>query len=364
MIVRRDAKRIALGTRYIGGNGPVMVQSMANTDTRNVKETAEQIARLRDLGCEAIRVAVPDMEAAHALGKIKATAGMPLIADIHFDYRLALEALKQGVDKLRLNPGNISDAGKVKEIACEAKARGVPIRVGANAGSLSPDIVERYGGAVSEAIVESAWEQVRLLEENGFEDIVISLKAFDIEKTVDAYARMAERTDYPFHIGITEAGRVWAGTIRSSIGIGILLYKGLGDTLRVSLTAEPEEEVKTAWEILKSLGIRQRGPIIISCPTCGRCEVDVIGMAQEVENRLSGVAEPIKIAVMGCVVNGPGEARDADVGIAGGRGRGMLFRHGKMLKVLPERLLIPALMAEIDDILLNREAGGTKNAHE
>jgi len=351
MIDRRHARRIALGARHIGGNEPVLVQSMASTDTRNVTATVEQIARLRDIGCEAVRVAVPDMEAAQALGAIKAAAGMPLIADIHFDYRLALEALRQGVDKLRLNPGNIRDAGKVAEIAREAGARGVPIRVGANAGSLAQDAVERYGGAVTDAIVESAWEQVRLLEDNDFENIVISLKAFDIETTVEAYAKMAEKTDYPFHIGITEAGRAWAGTVRSSVGIGILLYKGLGDTLRVSLTADPVDEVKAAWEILKSLGVRQHGPVIISCPTCGRCEVDVIGMAQEVENRLSDIKAPIKVAVMGCVVNGPGEAKDADVGIAGGRGRGMLFRRGKMVKVLPERLLVPALMAEIDDIL-------------
>lgn len=355
MTARRRTRRIAVGDRFIGGDEPVLVQSMTSTDTRNKEKTIEQIGRLKEAGCEAVRVAVPDMAAAAVLGDIRKAAGLPLIADIHFDYRLALEALRQGVDKLRLNPGNIRDADRIKEIAEEAGRRGVPIRVGANAGSLSPEMVERYGGAVPEAIVDSAWEQVRLLEENDFENIVISLKAFEVHTAVQAYRLMAERTDYPFHIGITEAGRSFAGTIRSSVGLGILLYLGLGDTLRVSLTAEPEEEVGVAWEILKSLGIRQRGPIIVSCPTCGRCEIDVIGMAQEVENRLRHVTAPIKIAVMGCVVNGPGEARDADVGIAGGRGKGMVFRHGKMLSVVPEHLLLPSLMREIESILEDEE---------
>jgi len=324
---------------------------MTSTDTRDVKGTLEQIARLKEAGCEIVRVAVPDREAALAIGKLKAGTDLPLVADIHFDYRLALLCLEQGVDKLRLNPGNIGDRERVRQVVARARERGVPIRIGVNAGSLERDLVQKYGRHSPQALVESALRHVAILEAEGFHDIVISLKATDVVVTLEAYKLIAQRTDYPLHVGITEAGTLWAGTIRSAVGIGSLLSLGIGDTIRVSLTADPVEEVRVAYEILKALGLRERGPVLISCPTCGRCEIDLMTLAREVEEKLKGIKAPLKVAVMGCVVNGPGEAADADFGIAGGRGVGLLFRKGQVIKKLPQDQLVPALLAEIEDYL-------------
>jgi len=348
---RRQSRLVKVGNVPIGDGHPIVVQSMTSTDTRDVKGTLEQIARLKEAGCEIVRVAVPDREAALAIGKLKAGTDLPLVADIHFDYRLALLCLEQGVDKLRLNPGNIGDRERVRQVVARARERGVPIRIGVNAGSLERDLVQKYGRHSPQALVESALRHVAILEAEGFHDIVISLKATDVVVTLEAYKLIAQRTDYPLHVGITEAGTLWAGTIRSAVGIGSLLSLGIGDTIRVSLTADPVEEVRVAYEILKALGLRERGPVLISCPTCGRCEIDLMTLAREVEEKLKGIKAPLKVAVMGCVVNGPGEAADADFGIAGGRGVGLLFRKGQVIKKLPQDQLVPALLAEIEDYL-------------
>jgi len=344
--VRRKSRIITLGNVKIGGDSPVSVQSMTNTDTRDVKSTIAQIKRLEDAGCEIIRAAVPDIDAAEKLGEIKRGINIPLIADIHFDYKLALKALQEGADGLRLNPGNIGDRWKVKEVVGAAKDKGVPIRIGVNAGSLDKDLWEKYGGPAAEAMVESAMMHIRMLEDMDFREIKVSLKASDIERTVDAYRILSEKVDYPFHIGISEAGTYFSGTVKSAIGIGILLNEGIGDTIRVSLTGDPVEEVRVGFEILKSLHIRQSSPEIISCPTCGRCEIDLGAIASKVEDAVKTIKTPIKIAVMGCVVNGPGEAREADIGVAGGKGVGSIFRKGKIVKKVREDEIVEALVDE------------------
>ena len=350
-IVRKKTRQITLGTIKIGGGAPVAVQSMCNSDTRDVESTLAQIRRLEQAGCEIVRLAVPDEEAAKALGRIRKGSPVPLVADIHFDHRLALEAVKQGVDGLRINPGNIGGKDKVAEVVRACNDKGVPIRIGVNAGSLEKPLLKKYGHPTPEAIVESAFGHIRILEDLNFTDLKVSLKASDVLTTVAAYRLFSERSDYPLHIGISEAGTLFSGTIKSSVGLGILLSEGIGDTVRVSLTADPVQEVRVAYGILKSLKIRQRGVNIISCPTCGRTEIDIIGLAEEVERRLMHVTEPLTVAVMGCVVNGPGEAREADVGIAGGKGIGLLFKHGEIVKKFDEKELADVLVSEVEKIV-------------
>ncbi len=335
-----------MGTVTIGGGAPVSVQAMTKTDTRDTGLTVRQIRRLEREGCEIVRVAVPDMEAARNLGSIRRGIGIPLVADIHFDYRLALEALRQGVDGLRINPGNIGSAERVKAVVKAAGARKVPIRIGVNTGSLSKRILKAYGHPTPEAMVASAMEHIRLLEKLGFFDIKVSLKSSDLLDTVRAYRLLHRRVDYPLHLGITAAGPTFSGTVKSSIGIGMLLAEGIGDTIRVSLTGSPVEEVRVGREILKALKLRPRGPEIISCPTCGRCRINLIGMAKAVERELATLPRDLTIAVMGCAVNGPGEAREADLGIAGGKGGGVLFKKGKLVKRLKEKDLVAALIKE------------------
>ncbi len=345
---RRISQQIMIGGIKVGGNAPVSVQSMTNTDTRDVKATVKQIKELTEYGCEIIRVAVPDAEAAQALQKIKKGIKIPLIADIHFDYRLALTALANGIDGLRLNPGNIGEPDKIKKVVLSAKERGIPIRIGLNAGSLPKTTNARL--SISSRMVNAALEQIKLLESLDFNLIKVSLKAFDVPTTIDAYKKIADKMPYPLHIGITESGTPHTGVIRSSVGIGSLLYLGVGDTIRVSLTAHPREEVVAGFEILKSLNLREHGPILISCPTCGRTEVDFMPMVDEVCVRLAKIKKPIKIAVMGCVVNGPGEAADADVGVACGKGKGIIFRKGKKVRVVAEKDIVSSLMAEVEKV--------------
>ncbi len=345
---RRISKAIRIGDVTIGGGAPVVVQSMTKTDTRDVRATIEQIKELEDGDCELVRVAVPDAQAARAIVDIKKGIKIPLVADIHFDYRLALTALEAGADGLRLNPGNIGEPDKVQKVTLAARERGVPIRIGLNAGSLpktdNPDL------NVAERMVDAALEQVRLLESLDFDLIKVSLKFFDVPTTIEAYQSIAEKIPYPLHIGITEAGLPRTGIIRSTVGIGTLLWLGIGDTIRVSLTAHPREEVVAAYEILKSLNLRQHGPVLVSCPTCGRAEVDVVKLAEEVEKRLQKIDKPIKVAVMGCVVNGPGEAKDADVGIACGKGKGVIFKKGKKVATVEEKDFFTALMKEVEGL--------------
>ena len=340
-------RQVTLGGLKIGGGAPVLVQSMTKTDTRDIRSTVSQIKRLQAAGCEAVRVAVLNSEAAEAIKAIVRKITIPLIADVHFDHRLALSALKNGADGLRINPGNIGSTRKVREVVSAAKDRGVPIRIGVNAGSLEKDLLRKYKHPAPKALVESAGRHIRILEDLRFRSIKVSLKASDVVKTVEAYRLFSEQFRYPLHIGISEAGPAFTGTIKSAVGLGILLSEGIGDTIRVSLTADPVEEVKVAYEILQSLHLRQRGPELISCPTCGRCQIDIRGIVQKVEGRISRITKPIRIAVMGCVVNGPGEAREADVGIAGGKGMGILFKHGKIVKTMKERELFTSLMNEI-----------------
>ena len=324
-----------MGGVAIGGGAPVSVQSMCNTDTRDVAATLEQIGRLAEAGCEIVRCAVPDAEAAEALGAI--VLRMPSARDCRHPFRLPAcpDALEAGVDGLRLNPGNIGERWKVEEVVRACAERRVPIRIGVNGGSLEKELLEKYGHPTAEAMVESALGHIRILEDLGYREIKVSLKASDIRRTVEAYRLLARQVDYPLHIGITEAGTTWSGTIKSAVGLGMLLYEGIGDTLRVSLTGDPVEEVRVGWEILKSLELRERGPVFVSCPTCGRCQIDLIGVAEEVEARLQDLPKKITVAVMGCVVNGPGEAREADVGIAGGKGQGLLFRKGEVVRKVP-----------------------------
>ena len=344
----RVSKPIRVGSVIVGGGAPVSVQSMSKTDTRDVHSPINQIRELEECGCEIIRVAVPDQQAAAAIKKIRRGISIPLIADIHFDYRLALAAMASGADGLRINPGNIRDKQQVKKVVAEAKIREIPIRIGVNSGSLPPGKKPRRSIAVY--MVDTAMQQVELLESMDFDLIKIALKAFDVPTAIDAYRSIARKTDYPLHLGITEAGLPRTGIIRSATGIGILLYEGIGDTVRVSLSAHPREEVFAAYEILKSLNLRQRGPVLISCPSCGRSESDIVGLATEVSNYLQSINKPIKIAVMGCVVNGPGEAKAADVGIACGKGKGAIFKKGRVIRSVNERDYLRALTDEIDSL--------------
>jgi len=343
-------RQIKVGGIPIGGGAPVTIQSMTNTPTQDVKATVEQIRRLHAAGCEIVRVAVPDMEAAHAIGAIKAASPIPVVVDIHFDYRLALECIAQGCDAVRINPGNIGSPDRVAAVAEACKAKGLPIRIGVNGGSLEKPLLEKYGGATPEALVESAFGHIKLLEDCGFYDICVSLKSSSVPVTMQAYRRMSEESDYPLHIGVTETGTPKMGLLKSAIGIGGLLALGIGDTLRVSLSADPVEEIYAARDILKAAGIRREGPELISCPTCGRTKIDLIGLANEVEERLKGVDKDITVAVMGCVVNGPGEASAADVGIAGGVGEGLLFRKGEVVKKVPQERLVDELFALIEEL--------------
>ncbi|MBI2916702.1 MAG: flavodoxin-dependent (E)-4-hydroxy-3-methylbut-2-enyl-diphosphate synthase [Chloroflexi bacterium] len=378
---RRQSRAIRVGNVTIGGGAPVVVQSMTSTDTRDVAATLSQVLELEAGGCEVVRVAVPDGEAARAVAELKSRLrpGPPIIADIHFDYRLALEALAAGADGLRLNPGNIRDPDKIAQVAREARARGVPIRVGANAGSLPAAQATGYGlqvpevgslepedrspepvaRSLSQRLVAAALAEVQLLEALDFDQIKVSLKAFDVPTTVEAYRTIAPLIPYPLHLGITEAGPPPSGLVRSAVGLGILLGEGIGDTIRVSLTAHPREEVRAAYEILKALGLREHGPVLISCPTCGRTEADIIGLAETVSRLLGGLDKPLKVAIMGCVVNGPGEAREADVGLACGKGKGVLFRKGERVRVVPEGQYLEVLLAEIAALSSHNPTSGT-----
>jgi len=346
--VHRDrTKKIHVGNVPIGGGSLVSVQSMTKTDTRDATATSRQIRRLTKAGCEIIRVAVPDREAAQALGKIKGSISIPLIADIHFDWRLALEGISQGIDGLRINPGNIGARWKVAEVVAACRDKGIPIRIGVNAGSLEKDLLRKYGHPSPEALVESAAGHIHILEGMHFRDIKVSLKASNVPTTVEAYRLFSKKFRYPLHVGISEAGPLFTGMIKSSVGLGILLSGGIGDTMRVSLSADPVEEVRVAYEILKSLGLRQKGANIISCPTCGRCQIDIRGLAAKVESELKDIEKTVTVAVMGCIVNGPGEAREADIGIAGGKGSGILFKKGKVVRSVKEKDLLRELMNEI-----------------
>ena len=338
-----------VGNVPVGNMAPISVQSMTNTRTSDVDATVSQIERLQDAGCEIIRLAVPDADAARAISAIKSGITIPLIADIHFDFRLAIAAARAGADALRINPGNIGSAAKVRAVVDCAKDSGISIRVGVNAGSLEKDILEKYGGVTAQAMVDSAMRNIELLNSLDFHQVKVSLKASDVARTVEAYRLLSERTDVPLHVGVTEAGSLYSGIVKSALGIGMLLAEGIGDTIRVSLTRDPVEEVRVGFEILKALGIRQRGPEIISCPTCGRCNIELFGIVEQVEKALLSTTLPIKIAIMGCVVNGPGEAREADIGIAGGDGTGILFRKGKVVRKFPQDKLVEVLMAEVKE---------------
>ncbi len=348
---RRPSRTVSLGGVKIGGGAPVVVQSMAKTPTQDIGATVKQIEDLRSVGCEVVRVAVPDREAASALGEIKSQVSLPIIADIHFDYRLALAAIENGADGLRLNPGNIGGKRELQEIVAAAAPRAIPIRVGVNAGSLDRNILKKYGHPTAEAMVESALSHVKMLEDLDFDLIKISLKSSDVSQMVSAYRLLSKKVDYPLHLGVTEAGTLISGTVKNALGIGMLLSEGIGDTVRVSLTHDPVVEVKVAFEILRALGLRHRGVEIISCPTCGRCEIDLFGLVAEIENALTHITAPLTVAIMGCVVNGPGEAREADVGIAGGRGHGTLFKKGKVVRKVPESDLATVLIAEVNRMI-------------
>lgn len=346
-IKRKKTREISIGTVKIGGDNPIAIQSMCNTDTRNVLSTVSQIKALEEAGCEIIRAAVPDMEAAEAIKEIKKQINIPLVADIHFDYRLALKAIENGVDKLRINPGNIGSEDRIEAVVKAAKERNIPIRIGVNSGSLEKDILEKYG-VTPRGLVESALRHIKILEKLDFYNTVVSIKASNVPFSIEAYSILSNEIDYPLHLGITESGTVWTGSIKSAVGIGAILSMGIGDTIRVSLTGDPVEEIRTAKEILKSLNLRKFGVEFVSCPTCGRTEIDLIDIAQKVENLLKDVNKDIKVAVMGCAVNGPGEAREADIGIAGGNGYGLIFKKGNILKKCKEDELIGELMKEIE----------------
>lgn len=354
-MVRRRSREIKLGKLTIGGENPIVVQSMTNTDTRNVSASIEQIINLENAGCELVRVAVPDMEAAIALKTIKKSINIPLVADIHFDYRLAIQAVQSNVDGLRINPGNIGDKYKIQELVKVCQDNLIPIRVGVNAGSLDKRLIKKHGGVNASAMVESAMDNIKILEDMGFQEIKVSLKSSSILMTINAYQAIANLVDYPLHVGITEAGTKDRGLIKSSLGIGVLLYQGIGDTIRISLTADPIEEVWATYELLRALELRNRGVELISCPTCGRSEIDLIRLAEEVDEKVRFLDVPLKIAVMGCVVNGPGEAREADLGIAGGRGTGILFKKGEVLKKVAEHELKNALLNEIDELIKSKK---------
>ncbi len=354
-IKRRKTREIKIGKVKIGGNNPIAVQSMCDTKTTDTKKTIEQIHELEDAGCEIIRVAVPDMEAAKALKEIKENISIPLVADIHFDYRLALESAKN-VDKIRINPGNIGDMKKVEVVVEECKNRGLPIRIGVNSGSVELPLIDKYGGPTPEAMVESALNHVKILEDLDFYDTAISVKASNVINTIDAYSLLSEKVDYPLHLGVTEAGTEFKGSIKSALGIGYLLAKGIGDTIRVSLTGNVIKEVEAGYEILKNLGLRTRGVNITSCPTCGRTEIDLVGLTKKVEELTKNIKEPLNIAVMGCIVNGVGEGKEADIGIAGGKGMGIIFKEGKIIKQCKEEELLEEFMKELNKMLKERKA--------
>lgn len=350
-VYREKTKAVRIGDRVIGGGNPVLLQSMCNTRTDNVEATVKQILGLEKEGCDIIRVAIPDVAAARAIPDIKKNIHIPLVADIHFDYRLALLSMENGIDKVRINPGNIGDEGRVREVVKEAKMRGIPLRVGVNSGSLEKELLEKYGHVTAEALCESALNQAEMVEKYGWSDIVISIKSSDVLMSIKAHELIAGRCDYPLHVGITEAGGVFEGSIKSAVGIGIILNEGIGDTIRVSLTGDPVEEVRAGKRILKTLGLRKGGIEVVSCPTCGRTKIDLIGLAGQVSELVKSYPLDIKVAVMGCVVNGPGEAREAELGIAGGDGKGVLIRRGQIIRTLPEHELLPALKEELDKML-------------
>lgn len=346
----RETRKIKVGNIYIGGDSLISVQSMTNTDTRDVEATVKQILKLEEAGCDIVRCAVPDMIAAEAIKDIVKRIHIPLVADIHFDYRLALKSIENGISKLRINPGNIGSIDKIKLVAKAASDKGIPIRIGVNSGSLEKDILEKHGHVCAQALVESALRHVKILEDLNFHDIVISIKSSDVVMMIQSYKLISKKVDYPLHLGVTEAGTTWRGTIKSSVGIGALLAEGIGDTIRVSLTGDVEDEVKVGIEILKSLGYINDGIKFVSCPTCGRTQIDLIKIANEVEERLANCKKNIKIAIMGCIVNGPGEAREADIGIAGGKGVGLIFKKGEIIKTVKEEDLVEELLCEIDKL--------------
>lgn len=346
-MTRNETKKVRIGNVWIGGGSPVAIQSMTNTKTEDVESTVAQILKLEAAGCEIIRCAVPTMEAAEALKEIKKQIHIPLVADIHFDYRLAIAAIENGADKIRINPGNIGDKDRVKAVVDKAKEYGIPIRVGVNSGSLEKNLVEKYGGVTAEGIVESALDKVRLIEDMGYDNLVVSIKSSDVLMCVKAHELIAKECPYPLHVGITESGTLLSGNIKSSVGLGIILYQGIGDTIRVSLTGDPVEEIKSAKLILKTLGLRKGGIEIVSCPTCGRTKIDLIGLANQVEDMVKDIPLDIKVAVMGCVVNGPGEAKEADIGIAGGIGEGLLIKKGEIIKKVKEEELLETLRQEL-----------------
>lgn len=344
---REHTKVIQIGNRVIGGGNPVLIQSMTNTKTEDVKATVEQIQRLTAAGCDIIRCAVPTMEAAEALAEIKKEITIPLVADIHFDYKLAIAAMEHGADKIRINPGNIGGGERIRAVVKSARERGIPIRVGVNSGSLEKELVSKYHGVTAEGIVESALDKVRIIEDLGYDNLVISIKSSDVMMCAKAHELIAKETNYPLHVGITESGTVLSGNIKSAAGLGIILSQGIGDTIRVSLTGDPLEEIKSAKLILRTLGLRKGGIEVVSCPTCGRTQIDLIGLANKVENMVEDIPLNIKVAVMGCVVNGPGEAKEADIGIAGGKGEGLLIKKGEIIRKIPEDQLLHALREEL-----------------
>lgn len=348
MMERHKTREVKIGNRIIGGNYPIAIQSMTNTKTEDIAATVAQIQQLTKAGCEIIRCAVPTMEAAKSLGEIKKQIAIPLVADIHFDYRLAIAAMENGADKIRINPGNIGSAERVKAVVDEARRRNIPIRVGVNSGSLEKNLVEKYHGVTAEGIVESALDKVKMIEDMGYDNLVISIKSSDVMMCVKAHELIASKTDHPLHVGITEAGTLISGNIKSSIGLGLILSQGIGDTIRVSLTGDPIEEIKSAKLILRTLGLRKGGIEVVSCPTCGRTQINLIQLANQVETMVAEFPLDIKVAVMGCVVNGPGEAKEADLGVAGGIGEGLIIKHGKVFKKVPEEELLPALRYELE----------------
>ncbi len=347
---RRKTRKIKVGNIFIGGDSPISVQSMTNTDTRDAEATILQIKQLESVGCDIVRIAVPDIVAAKNISKIKSGISIPLVADIHFDYRLALEAIKQGIDAIRINPGNIGNEDRTRQVVEACKENNIPIRIGVNGGSLEKELLEKYNGPTPEAMVESAMKHIKILENLEFYDIVISLKNSDIRKSVEAYRLMSEKVDYPLHLGITEAGGIKKGTIKSSIGVGSLLVDGIGDTIRISLTGDPTEEIKVGKEILRSIGLLNDKIKIVSCPTCGRCQIDLIKLANQVEEKIDHIEKDITVAIMGCAVNGPGEAREADIGIAGGKGIALLFKNGEIIRRVPQEAIVKELLDEINKL--------------
>lgn len=358
--MRMKTREITIGDLTIGGNHPIAIQSMTNTKTQDVEATVAQILRLERAGCQIIRCTVPDMEAARAFSGIKKRIHIPLVADIHFDYRLAIAAMENGADKIRINPGNIGTAENLKAVVEAARERGIPIRVGVNSGSLEKELVEKYGGVTADGLVESALDKVRMIEDYGYQNLVVSIKSSDVLMCVRAHELISTRTDYPLHVGITEAGTVQSGNIKSAVGLGLILHQGIGDTIRVSLTGDPVEEIRSAKQILRTLGLRKGGIEVVSCPTCGRTSIDLISLANQVETMVTEYPLDLKVAVMGCVVNGPGEAREADIGICGGRGEGLIIRRGEVIRKVPEEQLLDALRYELD----HWEHGGTDDCQE